>query len=219
MPTTFTLAETQTGVASVLVGQGSVEEALVVLERAHALVRTWDHQPSAVLARLGQALALSGRPREARELLEEVARSATTVSSMGVGRAMQLVWLGDADRREGRLDDARRHAQEALALAQKHQERAHEAWALHLLGVILARGDDPSDLEKAQGYNGDALALAAELGMRPLMAHCHLALGRLFQESRQELAREQLALATALYREMDMRGGQDEAAAEIRRLE
>src|SRR5262249_16836225 len=189
-------------------------------ERAHALVRTWDHQPSAVLARLGQALALSGRPREARDLLEEVARSATTMSSMGVGHAMQLVWLGEASLLEGRLDEARRRAQDAVALAQKHQERGHEAWALHLLSAVLARGDDPSDPEKAEDHQRAAVALAAELGMRPLVAHGHFALGQLFLKGgRRESAREHLAMAKTLYGEMDMRGWHARADAEMQRLE
>jgi class 3 adenylate cyclase/tetratricopeptide (TPR) repeat protein len=217
----FTLAETLTGVASVSLAQGDFGEALAVLERAHALVRTWDHQPpSAVLARLGQALALSGHPREARDLLEEVARSATTMSSMGVGHAMQLAWLGEACLLEGRLDDARQRAQEAVSLAQKHQERGHEAWALHVLGAVFSRRNDPADRERAEDHYRGALALATELGMRPLVAHCHLALGQLFLNGgRRALAREHLTMARTLYREMDMRGWPVQADAEMHRLE
>jgi class 3 adenylate cyclase/tetratricopeptide (TPR) repeat protein len=214
----FTLAEALTGVASVSLAQGGVGEAVAVLERARALVRTWDHQPSAVLARLGHAFALSGRPCEARELLEEVARSATTMSSMGVGRAMQLAWLGEAHLREGRLDEARQRAQEAVSLAQQHQERGHEAWAVHLLGAILAR-HPAADLGTAESHYRAALALADELGMRPLVAHCHLDLGKLFRNAgRPERAREHLVIAVTLYREMDMRVWQDQADTELRQL-
>jgi hypothetical protein len=49
------------------------------------------------------------------------------------------------------------------------------------------------------------MALASELGMRPLLAHCHLGLGRLSgRQSDAARAREHLATATALYREMGM---------------
>jgi tetratricopeptide (TPR) repeat protein len=214
----FTLAEALTGVASVSLAQGDVGEAVPVLECARALVRTWDYQPSAVLARLGHAFALSGRPCEARELLEEVARSATTMSSMGVGRAMQLAWLGEAHLREGRRDEARQRAQEAVSLAQQHQERGHEAWAVHLLGAILAR-HPAADLGTAESHYRAALVLADELGMRPLVAHCHLDLGKLFRKAgRPERAREHLVMAVTLYREMDMRVWQDQADTELRHL-
>ncbi len=214
----FTLAEALSGVGSVSLAQGNVGEAVAVLERAHALVRAWDHRPSAVLARLGHALSLFGRPLEARELLEEVARSATTMSSMGVGRALQLAWLGEAHLREGRLDEARQRAQEAVSLAQQHQERGHEAWAAHLLGAILARHAG-ADLEMAERHYRAALALADELGMRPLVAHCHLDLGKLFRKAgRPERAREHLMMAVTLYREMDMRVWQDQADRELRQL-
>ncbi len=134
----FTLAEALTGVASVSLAQGDVGEAVAVLERAHALVRRGITSPRRSSLVSGMPSRSPGVRVEARELLEEVARSATTMSSMGVGRAMQLAWLGEAHLREGRLDEARQRAQEAVSLAQQHQERGHEAWAVHLLGAILA---------------------------------------------------------------------------------
>jgi hypothetical protein len=42
--------------------------------------------------------------------------------------------------------------------------------------------------------------------MRPLVAHCHLGLGKLYRHTgKREQAREHLATAAAMYREMDMR--------------
>jgi hypothetical protein len=47
--------------------------------------------------------------------------------------------------------------------------------------------------------------LAEALGMRPLVAHCHLGLGRLYaQTGRGEQARAVLTTATDLCRAMDM---------------
>jgi hypothetical protein len=52
----------------------------------------------------------------------------------------------------------------------------------------------------------DTLALAQELEMHPLVARCHLGLARLFRRTgKLEQAREHLATATTMYREMDMR--------------
>ena len=50
-----------------------------------------------------------------------------------------------------------------------------------------------------------ALALAEELGMRPLQAHCHRGLGTLYaRQGQQQQARAALAAAIDLYRDMDM---------------
>ena len=50
-----------------------------------------------------------------------------------------------------------------------------------------------------------ALALADELGMRPLMAHCHLGLGTLYAKTGQrEQARAELSTAIEMYRAMEM---------------
>ena len=52
--------------------------------------------------------------------------------------------------------------------------------------------------------------------MRPLVAHCHLGLGKLYQRSgnRQE-AQEHLATAMTMYREMSMTYWLEQAEAEI----
>ncbi len=53
--------------------------------------------------------------------------------------------------------------------------------------------------------------------MHPLVAHCHLGLGRLHRrtDKRQE-ALEHLTTATTMYREMDMRFWLEQVGAEIR---
>jgi tetratricopeptide (TPR) repeat protein len=214
----FTLAEALTSVGSVSLAQGDLDRAIDALERARVLTRTWNFQPWAVLARLGDAYTLSARSRESVDLLEEVIQNATTMSSMGVGRAMQLAWLGEAYLLEGRLDDAQERALQAVSLAQHHQERGHEAWGLRLLGEIAARRDSPV-LETAEGHYRQALALAGELGMRPLAAHCHFHLSKLFRKTDQhEQARRHLTTATTMYREMDMRFSLEHAKAEMREL-
>ena len=86
-----------------------------------------------------------------------------------------------------------------------HQERGHQAYALHLLGDIAARREPPQS-KSAEGYYHQAFALAEELGMRPLQAHCHLGLGTLYvQTGRLEPAHAALTAAIALYRDMEMR--------------
>ncbi len=54
--------------------------------------------------------------------------------------------------------------------------------------------------------------------MRPLIAHCHLGLARLSGRSgEREQAREHLATAQRMYREMDMQYWLEQAEAETRR--
>src|SRR5262250_2170898 len=201
----FTLAEALAGLGSVSLAQGDLDQAVAALERARIIIVEWRLQPWAVFTRLGYAYALSERLAEARRLLTDVIESASTVSAMGVSRAMQLGWLSEAYLIEGLLDEAHAHAQEAVSLARRHGERHHEAWCLRLLGQIVSHRD-PVDFEQAEGYYREALSLADMLGARPLAAHCHLHLGELLQRmGRQAPAHEHLGTATRMYREMDMR--------------
>lgn len=211
----FTLAETLTCVGGVSIAQGDYERAIEALERAQLVVRTWKLQPWAVLGRLGYAFALSGRLQEGRELLHEVVQTATTMSFMGVGRAMQLAWLGEACLLEGRFDDALRFGNEALALARRHEERGHEAWSIRLLGAI-ASSHGPGDVQTADGYYREALGLASELGMRPLAAHCHFQLGKLLRHvPKADEARHHLGAAGTMYREMSMGGWLEQLDGEL----
>ena len=79
-----------------------------------------------------------------------------------------------------------------------------EAYALWLLGEIAAHRTPP-DIDQAAAHYHQALALAEELGMRPLPAHCHRGLGRLYAATGQgELARAELSTAIEMYKAMEM---------------
>src|SRR5262249_42605841 len=85
-----------------------------------------------------------------------------------------------------------------------HEMRSDEAWTLRLLGEISAHAE-PLDVARAEGHYRQALALAGELGMRPLVAHCHLGLGTLYQRAgRPDVARPELSAAYERYRAMEM---------------
>jgi tetratricopeptide (TPR) repeat protein len=100
--------------------------------------------------------------------------------------------------------EAWQHARLALDLALQHKERGNEAFALYQLGVVQAH-TAPPDVAQAEAHYQQALALAEELSMRPLVAHCHHGLGRLYgQIGRREQARAALTTAIELYRAMDM---------------
>jgi Tetratricopeptide repeat len=85
-----------------------------------------------------------------------------------------------------------------------------------LLGEIASHPDSP-DVQTAEPHYQGALDLATDLGMRPLVAHCHLGLGTLYHRSHDGAkARDHLTTATTMYREMDMRFWLEQAEAERR---
>src|SRR5262249_49477237 len=87
---------------------------------------------------------------------------------------------------------------------QQQKARGGEARALHQLGVVYAHAALPV-VAQAEVHYQQALALADELGMRPLQAHCHHGLGTLYATTGQhEQAHAELATAIALYRALDM---------------
>jgi tetratricopeptide (TPR) repeat protein len=129
--------------------------------------------------------------------------------------ALRVIWLSEAYLRAGRLDEAYTQAQRTLAFSRAHQERGHEAYALRLLGDIAARRD-PLESEQVTSHYRQALTLAEELGMRPLMAHCHLGLGILYSRiGRREQARTALSTALTLLRSMGMTFWLPQAAAAL----
>jgi class 3 adenylate cyclase len=86
---------------------------------------------------------------------------------------------------------------------------------LRLLGEI-ALHSHPPDIVQAEIYYQQALALAEELGMRPLQAHCHRGLGTLSAKlGQREQSRTTLSTAIALYRAMEMTFWLPEAQAAL----
>src|SRR6266705_864062 len=119
----------------------------------------------------------------------------------------------------GRGEEAGQHARQALDLARQQKERGNEALALHQLGVVHAHAAPP-DVAQAEAYYQQALALAEALGMRPLVAHCHHGLGRLYsQTGHREPACTALSAAIELYCAMDMTFWLPQAEAALARME
>jgi tetratricopeptide (TPR) repeat protein len=153
-------------------------------------------------AQLGYTYALSGRMREALPLLEEAIGQAPAKRS--VYHARLLGYLSEAYLLDGRPEDALPLAVSAPEIASSRQERGFQAYALHLLGESAAQYERPNVDEVKTNYY-QALALAEELGMRPLQAHCHRGLGTLYGMSGQrEQAHAELSTAIEMYQTMEM---------------
>jgi tetratricopeptide (TPR) repeat protein len=103
-------------------------------------------------------------------------------------------------------------------MCRQQTRRDAEADALRLIGDLAARREPPAS-EEALAHYRQALVLADELGMRPLAAHCHLGLGRVYRRTgKREPAQEHLATAATMYRGMGMTFWLEQAEAEIRDL-
>jgi tetratricopeptide (TPR) repeat protein len=185
--------------------QGDLHTALPLLERAMGICQDAD-LPSyfpRVAAALGAVYTLAGRVADAVPLLTRATEQITATGRAGF-QALCGLPLGEAHVLAGRFEEAQTLAESALSIAREQQERGNEAYALRLLGDIAARRK-PLESDQAEAHYRDALALAEELGMRPLQAHCHRSLGTLSAAmGRRAEAHAELSAAIALYRAMDM---------------
>jgi tetratricopeptide (TPR) repeat protein len=209
------------GLGHLYLAQGDLEHAIRVLEQGLALCRASGYRGGflqTIAAGLGYASALQGRLAEGRALLEEgISESSRTGALHNL--SLRVTWLSEVCRLAGRGEEAWQHARQALDLARHQKDRGNEAHALHQLGVVHAHADPP-DVAQAEAHYQQALALAEELGMRPLVAHCHHGLGRLYhQTGRGAQARAALTTAIDLYRAMDMTFWLPQAEAALAQVE
>src|SRR5262249_10593373 len=96
---------------------------------------------------------------------------------------------------------------------------SHPGFAAHALNLLgdIATHPERFDAGSGEAHYRKALALAEPRGMRPLIAHCHFGLSKLYQRiANREQARKHLTTATTMYREMDMRFYLEQAEAATR---
>jgi class 3 adenylate cyclase/tetratricopeptide (TPR) repeat protein len=214
----FSLTVTYHGAGVLFLRQGDLPRAIPLLERGLGLCQEGGISsffPALVMA-LVVAYALGGRTAEALPLLEQAVRPSAMHWPVGTSLS-PFLWTTEAYLLVGRLEEAITAAGRALEHASIHKERGYQAQALRLLGDIAAHGDPPT-LEQAEIHYHQAIPLAKELGMRPLLAHCHLGLGTLYERmGRREPAEAALCTAIELYRALDMSFWLPRAEAALRR--
>jgi tetratricopeptide (TPR) repeat protein len=196
--------------------RGNFPRATRALERGLDLCRTWQIAPgnSVAAATLGAAYSLAGRADEALPLVAGAVEEFRN-RQIHARPAYILQCAGTTYLSAGRIDEAASHAREALALSRRLGARASEAHVLCLAGDVALT----SGAEDTEGCYRQAQALAGELGMRPLTAHCHLGLGKLYHRTgKHEQAREHLTTATTMYREMGMTYWLEKSEMEMRAL-
>jgi class 3 adenylate cyclase/tetratricopeptide (TPR) repeat protein len=193
------------GVGLLAVRQGDLPRVLPSLERVMGMCQDEDLSGwfPRIASLVGAAYTLAGRVSDAVPLLTQ-ALEQTIAEDTPEHQVFYTLSLGEAHLLAGGLEEAHTLAERALAHASGHQEQGHQAYALRLLGEIAARRES-LDVDQAEGYYRQALALAEELGMRPLLAHCRHGLGTLYAKFGQgEQARAELSAAVELYHAMGM---------------
>jgi tetratricopeptide (TPR) repeat protein len=216
----FTIGLAHHAATSLYVAKGDWPKAHSRLERWRAQVQTADIRfsiPQAVRysalvsVQLGEQSEAINWLREGEELLEQqVARGnlgEVAFACHVLGRVCLLL---------GRIEGAQRLASRAMDASAFRPTMAPQAlWLL----ADIASHPDCFDPEHAETYYGKAMAAAEVQGRRPVIAHCHLGLGKLYQRTgKGEEAREHLTTATTMYREMDMRFWLEQAEAELHNL-
>jgi tetratricopeptide (TPR) repeat protein len=216
----FSIAGALIGVGLLARRQGDIRQAIPTLERSLALCQTANIPrffPQAASI-LGVAYALAGRAAEALPLLDQTLERVAPGSHV-IFQALVLTELSEALLLVGRADEASALAGRLLELSRTHPGRGYQAHAYRLLGDV-AMHREPPDVNQAAAHYHQALALADELGMRPLQAHCHLGLGTLYATTGQrQQAQAEVSAAIDLYRAMDMTFWLSQAEAAIAQVE
>jgi class 3 adenylate cyclase/tetratricopeptide (TPR) repeat protein len=199
--------------------KGDFSQAAHLLQSCIGVASDWNIPMYSAIAMecLGHTYALSGRVAEGISLLQQ-ALSALESMGMALYQLLGILHLGEALLGANRRDEAKSLAERGLTIARERGNRGHEAWALRLLGEV-ASSPLHADVVTAKAHYGAAMALASKLEMRPLVAHCHLGLGRLnARADKRAEAKQHLAIAIRMYREMDMAFWLERAEAEMPRL-
>jgi tetratricopeptide (TPR) repeat protein len=211
---TISLAHTAAGTLHLFKGDWAkasplLQHAVAALPKANvfllpSMVAAW----AWALAHLGETEEAVNRLREVGQLLERLAASGVVLYLGGTYH-----FLGRACLQLGRLDEAQRFGDRAVEHSTTRP--GITALAQHLLGDV-ATHPDRFDAESSEIHYRQALEFAEQRRMRPLVAHCHLGLGKLRRRTGKiEQAHAHLTSATALYRQMDMRFWLEQAEAEL----
>jgi class 3 adenylate cyclase/tetratricopeptide (TPR) repeat protein len=184
---------------------GKLDQSINMLEKALTLCREADVLAAFTFtaASFVHAQSLLGHPDHALPVLEEALRLQKASLSM-VPSSYPLTALAEAFRLKGDTKKAIEKAEEALSIFRQKGERGFAAWAHYYVAKIKSE-ERSEQMEQAFHPYLQAREQAKQLGMRPLLAHCHMGLGQLYlKRGRSEEARPELTAALDLYRSMGM---------------
>ena len=207
------------GVASAYLGyvhvlRGEFERSLPFLERALTIAteQSLPRRPDEASPYLAYAFALLGRSQECLQCLARTAPSSTGAKPpwYGYGAMRARAYLA-----VGCRDEAYAEVRHGLAAASERNARGYRGPLLRLEAELLAHTDPVTARQQFE----EALALANGLGMRPLVADCHVGLARVARRSgKRDDASHHFQTAIALYCAMGMTYWLEKAEAEMAEL-
>jgi tetratricopeptide (TPR) repeat protein len=210
------LAMAYSGVGRPHLIRGNFPLAVSWLSRSAEICRRGNFAPLFLLVAgdLGQALALSGSLHEGLALLEEASAQSAMLSVLPT-HAWNVTMLAEVYAVAGRRAEASVYLERGLTMARAHKQRWLEAEGQRILGQLRATGE-PVDIAGARAALEEATVIARDMGLRPLLGRCRLALGRaLNRAGEHDAARVPLEEAAALFRGMDMRFWLDRAESAL----
>ena len=186
--------------------KGELGTALKLLHEANTLVHDLHIQSifSFVTSSLGHAYILSERPDDALPIIEEAVKPKNLDASI-ISSVYPLTALSEALRLNGKIVKAFETAEEALRIFRQTKERCFGAWTLLVMAKIQSEMES-EQIEQARQTFQQAKDLAANLRMRPLLAHCCLEIGQFYKRNGElEKSRLELQKAIDLFRPLGMR--------------
>ena len=203
----YTIGQANMAATALHVAKGEWAQARSRIERWLDGIRSTDikywipvavSQSALVLAQLGETTEASNQLKEGEQLVEQlIARgnlALITTTCFPLGQACLLL---------GRVEDAQRLGSRAMEAA-----AARPATVPHVLWLLAEIAGHPGrvDPEHAETCYRKAMAAAEAQQRRPVLAHCHFGLGKLFSRiGKRREADEHLSIASTMYRGMDMR--------------
>jgi class 3 adenylate cyclase/tetratricopeptide (TPR) repeat protein len=215
----YTLVFGCLGLGIVHLRRGEFQEAITHLERAVRTCRTGDVPGIFALTAspLGSAYCLAGRADAALDLLKEAIERAIAIGDP-FGHVLRTGGRAEAYLLVGRAADALPLVKRGVENSKAVKGRGVTSWTLRLMGEVTA-AQTPPLVDEAEAAYREALKMAHELGMQPLIARCHQGLGLLYHRTdKREQAQEHLATATTMYRDMGMTYWLEKTEAEMREL-
>lgn len=201
----FAIATASWGEGHLALFQGVGNNTILVLERAVALCRDLNLRATFPwnAAYLAYAYARTERTEQAFGLLQEATASEHDTGLL-VRQPLTLALYGNVCLMAGQTTQAGEYATKGLQTATRQGQRAYEACNQLLWADTEAQSESPHGTLCEEAYVR-ALTLATQLGMRPLVAHCHLGRGLLHEKrGLKSEAKVEFSRASEMYRQMDM---------------
>jgi predicted ATPase len=179
---------------------GTQVEALAEEEMAIATEQSFPFWHALGTLHKGTGLLLQGRHEEALPILLK-GFSAFRATGAEVRIPVYFGLLGDAYTRSARFGDGHKALDEGLAIAEKNDDRCHEAELYRLKGELLL-AESPDGGAAAEGCFRQAIETARRQQSRAWELRATMSLARLRErQSRQEEGRAALAAIYAMYTE------------------